>query len=508
MAVISIEKLFGGWAYANTADVPVEGADDQMSRSDGPINLWRRNFIGHLASGEVFTALTNENTRVNELTINGVIDSNSKVWSILKNGRVVRFDTTGAFADIVNGTFILGTAVTNADFYDIITYRDQNGTEWINWTYNYGSPDSKGDWARIRSDGVLLSFDEDFFSTLTGSGKLTTGVPLKLWQGPDGIIYSTNGRFVASHDPGTSSGNTAAFDLGAGWEAQAGCLYGIYSAIACQTKPSNSSNIYASESRVYLWNGIDPTPDFRFDLEDYKVTTIINDNGILLAFTGGRDNKTRVKALIGNRFITVMEHPSIGDPPKHGSVDKFRGMIHWIRPSSDNVMALNSLSEGRYGLHHVMTASVLGGGGSSMLKNFTGSSLYAGNNPTGSTYEILKIDGNSFNTTPTFRSKLYTLPHDSRITKFIIYFSQFGTGAEITVRLMKDYDMASGANDLLKLNLKHSSLGQIRSYTHHKKIEDINSFYFDIQFLPLISSSTSAIIRKIEIYYEPTNKAS
>lgn len=503
---ITIEKLFGGFAPVNTATTPTEGGEDQFTRSI-VIDVLRANFIGHFAPGELFSAITDSNNRVSQVPLNGIVSSSGRVFCVLRNGVLVQFELGN---DIVDGTYVVGTTVVTDDNSDVLAFRDGNGTEWVAWTYQYGAAGATGaDIARVKIDGT--NQDDDFFSTLSGSARLTKGVPLRLWIGPDRIMYSTNGQYIASHDPATASGNAQALNLGAGWVSVAGISWDKFSAIIAYKETTNLPNFAASESKLFLWDGFSPEPNFIYDLGDYFVTGVINNDGILFIFTQGRDGKMRMKTFAGEGILTVVEYPAslIGNAPKQGGIDIYRGVPHWCQDSGNfNISAAIPLGKGRYGLHEVMVPNVTSGSpvDVGMLKNLGSNNLYAGANTAGSTYRILKIDHASYYTASNLRTRLYKLPARSTIHKIRVYLSQFGTGASFLLSLFQDYDAVSvgGAADLLNKTINNSA-GRNEGYISIPVyIPNIEAFYMNIGFNHVLASDTAAIIRRIEVEYETT----
>lgn len=517
MATITIEKLFGGFAPNNTTDNPVEGAEDQFSRSI-VINPLRANFIGHMAPGELFTAITDSGNRVAEVPLNGVVNSDNEAFCVLRNGTVVQF---GIGDDVVDGTYVVGTATVVGDSPDILTFRSSDGTEWIAWTY-VRSDVNRGDIARMKVlNGVASLQDDDWFSTLTGGTLLLPvgapggtevilGMPLRLWIGPDKLIYGTNGQYVLSHDPSTSNGNAQALNLGVGWVSVAGAQYNEFSAIIAYKRTRAITTVSYGETRLFLWDGFSGEPNHVYNLEDYYASGLKVVDGHLLIWTQGENNKTKVKLFTGNGITTIAEYSTstIGDAPKQGGIESFRGAAHWCENSGNFFIAMVlGLGNGRYGLHEVMVPNTIGASptATGMLRNFSSNNLYAGANLSG-TYRILKINHSSYYTASGLRTRLIVLPSRSTLRKIKVYLSQFGSGASIQLSLWKDYNAVSigGVTDYLNRTFTNAGLGTTYYVSFPVFLANVESFYMNINFNHASISDTAAIVRKIEVEYEST----
>lgn len=504
--IITIEKTFGGWARTPqgsssiTLEASVETSEDQYAEST-IISLFRFERYGDIAPGEMFQAMSGQTDLVNALPLNGGVASNSEAFVVLANSRLIRF---GIGDDAIDGSFVIGTDVLTDNDNDMHIFQASDGSEWVAWTWEH-NVDNTADVARIKSNGTAQ--DDDFFSTLTGSAKLTKGVPHKMWTGPDRIVYVCNGRYLASHDPAGSSGNTQAFDLGAGWIAVAGASYQNYNAIIARKGVTALAGFAASESLLMLWNGFSPTPDYVSVISDFEATGIKVHEGRLYIFSQGKNNITRIKTLLGNEVVTIFESGGIGNSPKHTAIDGYKGLVVWLQDSANfNMSALLPLGNGRYGHHEIMyphlsTATISAVG---MCKQLSGNFLYVGNTVAG-VNNIVKINHNSYYPNAAFKTRLIKLPYRSNIKEVRVYFSQFGTGASITCSLFEGYNAMSvgGANDLLNRQLTRSGLGAIQEFIIPIFIPNISSFYMNFRFDHSSQTDTAVIIQRVEVVYEP-----
>lgn len=515
LRTITIENVVGGYAHSNTDNPlrPVEGLDDQYSMSTA-IDVFQSNKLGDIAPGNLFTILSPGSTTYTDLPMNVVTGSTNKAWLVGSASNLYKLDLAAFTNDdrYSPGTDVVG----GTDNVDVVIFRDQNGTEWIAWSYDAANA-GEADLARIRNDGLLTTRVTSWASSLTGSGKLTKGVPHHTWNGPDGLVYCTNGRYLFQHDPVTTTGSHQALDLGSDWVTQAGVAYDNFSAIIGYKKTTVSgANLARSECRLWLWDGFSPDPNFVYPINDNYVSAIKNINGILHIWTEGLENRTRVWIFTGGRVQEVASafNTSIDSAPRHGAVETFRGSPYWLQntgdsPNEGNITAMFEAAQGRYGIHEIMhpytdATNIITG----FLKNITAGSLslFAGVSLNG-TNSLVQQSASQYYTPAQFASRLISLPYHSTIKKIILYFSQFGAGASLTTSLFRDYDAVSvgGAADQLNYNITNAKLGAARSYVIYKELPDISSFYLFLTFDHASSSNTAAIVRKIEIYYETTD---
>ena len=515
--IITIENVVGGFAPSNTDTPlrPVDGLEDQYSMAD-VIDVFQANKLGDLAPGNVFDIVDVGSTSFIDLPMNAITDSLNKAWLVGSNSNLYKLDLS---AETNDDRFTTGTDVVGGtDFVDLLTFRDQNGTEWIAWTYDAANA-NQADIARIQNNGLLSTRNTSFGSGLTGSGKLTKGIPHRMWNGPDGLIYCTNGRYIFQHDPITTTGNHQALDLGADWVSQAGVSYGNFSAIiGYKATTVSGANLARSQCRLWLWDGFSPDPNFIYPINDNYVSAIINKDEVLYIFSEGLENKTRVWIFNGSQLKEVASayDSAIDSGPKQGSVEIFRGFPHWLQnPGDGNVSAVFPVGNGRYGIHELMHAysDATSMSATGFLKNLRSNSLvlHGGVNLNG-VNSLVKQNTTKYHTSSTFTTRLISLPYRSTIKRINIYFSQFGTGASLQVAMFEDYDAVSlgGAADILKnaasdiKTLTNTALGSVRQHSIHTYLNDINSFYLHFAWNHAAVTNTAAIIRKIEILYEPT----
>jgi hypothetical protein len=503
--IIKAPVLGWGRDFSQSNSAGIEAKEGQYSQSNS-ISLFRSGRETHIAPGETFTVLTDGSTKVNGLPLNGVVASNREAFVYIDTARVVQFGLTDFVVDAHQQVTLAAghsghNTLTGTDC-DVFTYKNATN-EYILYSYN---DNTDGDVGRMLKDAS--SPDDDWLSTLatqTNGTALTTGVPHKIGLGPDNCIYITNGQYLAYHAPNSTAIDYKKLDLGYGWIATDIDIDGNYLIVSAYKATLNTTSYSAGESKIFYWDTIKPSYNFTVDLQDNYVSALQVNNGTISAFTYGRNNTAKVKIRKGSLFETVFESAQIGVSPRSGSTDVFQNMIHYA--SVGNIYTVDGEA------FHFRASATIDSVGSAtdvgMVKNLTANSLLLGCKVS-SSYYLAKINYSGYQPTSDFRTRLYELPYKSTIDKIIVYFSQFGTGASVTLSLFKDYNDVSigGAADLLNKTLTNATYGSVLSIqVDMSRITDVSSFYMNVRFGHASSSNTAAIIRKIEIYTSPTTKA-
>lgn len=498
---ITIENLTGGWAYdlSGSNSAAVKGADDQYSKSS-QIALFRPGQEGNIAPGLVFSTVTDAQSKVNGLALAGDVDSSGNAFCLLQGSGtcgIVWFDVT---SPSIGSNFhgIAGTTTVSAANGDILNYYQQTGTttiateEYVYYSYENGTVGDVG--RRVKSS---TAFSDNYLTSLAvqsnGAG-LYRGVPHPLIFGKNEVLYVGNGRYLASHDPTTTTVNYQAFDLKPGFIVVDTDLYQNYIAILAYRGSTNTNGTTKGECKLFLWDGFSPSWNFEYPLRDFKASALLNDGDNLYAFTSGRNNTTKKWKFNGSGFDDpLVESAQIGSAPGKGGVDLYYNNIVWGEDAGGRILSYNQ------GLHSVGALTSVG-----MVKTFYQNTLFVGDNNSG-TYTIQYSTPSTGYALQSFlRSVLYELPTNSTLTCIKVYFSQFGTGASVTFSLFKDYNTTSvgGPNDLLNTTLDFTTYGAITYYPIQKTIDNINSFYLFLLFNHASTSNTAAIVRRIEIEYE------
>ena len=541
MAKILIEKLMGGFAsdyqYNNT--FAVEARSDQYTNSNG-VSLLRNGRMGEMAPAELFTTnygdgSTNINSYPRSMTPD--VTTSGKTYTITGGlsgtaPRLVEFESAvNANSPIsLASTASHGghnfTTMPSTSFWgeDTAIYSYQQAGTPVRALFYSWQDNTDGDIGRLTINSTLGSIgtaDDDYISTTATGGStsgVVTGVPHKFAEGADLILYMTNGQYICSID-GTGSGvptvNYQALNIGAGWTAVSIRSYKNYIAVACVKSSTNGVFNYESINKVLLWDGYSPDPNFVYEIQDSRIGAIFVAEGNLYAWTAGKNNTTKLWIFDGSSFKKVTEALTsvIGNPPSHEKIDYYRGGLVWASGSLSNtpdkqVIYYGQLNSRSKGIHIIaQNSNGTNTSGISVLKNLQQSSLtVAGLYDT--TYAFQGSASDSYLISSKLRTRLFVLPHRSMIKKFTVYFSQFGTGASVTLSLFKGKvsDTTGGADDLLNKTLTASSLGTgITSFSWDTFIDDIDTFFMTVTFDHASVTNTAAIISKIEIEVEPTN---
>jgi hypothetical protein len=502
---ITIKNLYGGWAtdFSQSNSAAVEGLVGEYTQSS-TISLFRQGFEGHIAPGPVFDAITDGSTRVTGKPLNGAMFSNSEVFVLLDNARIVEFGTTDDVIDANHDISAHGghNTPTTANG-DIVAFYQQTGTPPTFTTEEYifysWEDNTDGDVGRLTKTGT--SYSDSYLSglgTQNNGTALVKGAPHPLLIGKNDFLYVGNGRYLASHDPTTTTVDYKAFDLKPGWVISALGTYQNYIAILAYRANTAGSNVNRSEAKVYLWNGTDPSWNFEYDLKDYYASALLNDGDDIYVITSGRNATTKLKRFTGSGFETLYESFQIGDAPGIGGMEFFYNHLIWGEQNG-RLLAYGSPDPKKYssGFHYFAGATNVG-----MVKNFKSNSLYIGDK-NGSTYTIRKINYAKYATSSSLRTCLLDFPANSTITSVQKWFSQFGSGASLTTSFFKDYTTVSigGVTDEINEQITNSTLGAITYHPTLKNIDTVQSGYLVFTHDHASASNTAAIIRKVKINY-------
>lgn len=560
--VIVIENLELGWISDYVGQtIPLDGAEGQYRNSFGMTTV-RPGKKGHIAPSEIFNNLifTDIGPVINSLPRAICLDTGLvtyKSFSLLGGGasnlkpRIVVSDNTNSTSSNhdITATNTFNTTVPSTGFWgeDIIFYRayaDSVGT-FKDFAFYSWNDSVSGDIGRY--DIGANSYIDDFMSGTTGgnpapsgAAKLTGGVPHRMCEAPDKIVYITNGQFIASYDSTTdqaaASGtfNPKALDLGSGWMAVDVQPYQndvVIAAIKIGGTYQNPSA--ASQSRVILWNGSDLDFTQVYEMNDWWIGSLFPLGGSLFAFTQGVNGTTKAKWLpLGSaEFEIIWEAPItiVGGAPKPNQVEYFNGMIQWAGDNSTNmVFGLIQTNKG-WTLH---TPYYLSSGTGTVtqagfLKNINSNQLYVGVNG----FKIIGLfgDGNSNGsivasqsiTKVQLRDRIRELPYKATIKKIKVIFSSFGSDSSLFISLIPNYSpysedgsgnpvgdklawtisTANHANITTTLTASTSELGGRATIA-----TDISIFWLNIRDTNSSVTATPPIIKRLEISIEPPEK--
>lgn len=521
---IVIKSPFGGLIpnVAGTgATIPNAGMEMTTPMSKGEqytygkaISLFRPEMLGHIAPGHIFSSVTDSGGFVNQLALNGDVDSNSQAWMVLANMRLVEMNpatpaTSAKFDPTMSGAHSGHTLVASNN-PDVLVLKDLASVplEYALWTVE---DNTDADIAIIKTDGT--GENDAFFSGLSGSGVLTKGVPLKLCIGPDGDIYCTNGSYGAQIDItgaiASATGNPKKLNFGPGWVTTGVCTWKGYVVFIGSKQIGSFEGLVRGATRVWMYNTTDSNYTTSYDIPDNFANGIFSDGVNLWALTNGRNNSSKVWNFNGNDFIKKAEttRVSVSSTPVQGNMEIYQDSlcIATVEGSSQGIF-MRLFNEG---LHNdtVFSDGTFEASAVGMLKNLSQGQLFCGvsfGSP--STYKIYyQASFSQYYTPADFRTRLIEIGVNATIQEFRIYFSQFGTGASLLLSLMRGYDtigIGSG-NDILKKTISFAAQGALKGYRWRQNIPNVSSFYMNLRFNHASVTNTAAIVERIEIDWIP-----
>lgn len=526
--IITIERPFGGWVPQNNQfgaapTVPIQGALDatgavktnQYSLSSF-IDLFRANFIGHIAPAAVLnTLLPDAGNKVNQIPVAATtLELN---YAVLANNRVVQFNLSGVgqinFWDIILAQLTASAKHTghavqtaNAQNKDILSIIDTKVTPNLGYRFYTWEDDTDADIGIITQaiSGGAFTQTIDWFSSLAGA-TLQKGVPLKLCKGTDGNIYCLNGQYLAQANiVGTSLAsatcNAQKLNFGNGYVANSHVAYSNFHVTIGNFVTDSYADSQYPRVRVWFWNYGDANPSYVFDLNDFNADAVsVDESGTLRAITHGRDSLTRIWLYNGSAFQEEFAYPSAQiSNPQHNQIDYVNGILHFIGAANLSINQWTGKgfhNTGSYGAYSAM----------GFLKNLD--NVYIGLDAGAGVYRIATFNDNgspptvTYAQNATFKDQLRVLGYHGRVVAIKLYFSQFGTGASFKVSIFKGQDTVT---DLVNRTITFSSGNNYDSVVIPMNVV-LDSFW--VQFLFNHSSITAiaAILRKAEIVVEPTD---
>lgn len=498
--LISLQSPFGGWVtpLSSVSATPhyqasIEGVEaptfakqnsNQYAESSG-VTLFQFEKFGQIAPGNGYSVTTDSSTFINDLPLNGVVEStNQFAVIVLGNGRLVQLATGGAstVAKYDPTASTTRTGIAGSRNNDMVIFRDLANTsiEYVVWTYDYSDGGGNhSDIAIIKSSNISSSSNDAWYSGLSPSGAqaLVYGVPHKITVGPDGNLYVTNGAYVqqiviTGAIGSATIGNT--MPAGTGWTAQGICNYKNYTATIISNKVSNFSYGLV---RVLLWDGLTSTigsvtstaPEYIYDIPDNFGNGVHFDGQILRAFTNGRNTSSKIFELTSKGFEKVFETPFINSSinPNQGGIDNFQdGIIiaamkgdnlgHLFRQYSGGFHDEGYFSDGDNTSGHI--ASDVG-----LIKNFFSNNFFVGIK-TGTSYKIYYRNPNTYQTSTALSNTIdmrtimydagilgrreYPMGYKMSLSRIKLFFGQWGTGASLYISLFRGYDTCLPGNNV------------------------------------------------------------
>ena len=580
---VGIQSPFAGWVSDpagvlnvsnGTHQAAIEGEQaplgepqkNQITENLGT-TLFRPERFGHIAPGQVWTAITDAGGLLTDLPLNGAVSVASSagfgyLFVVLKNGRLVRIANAGTSTansfdpDYTSGSHTGHTQVSSLNT-DMLLFKDNasgGAQEWVIWSWE-DSADADCDIIKSGGTGQVKSW----FSTLNGGTALLKSVPHKVIKSSDGNILISNGNFVEQVLIANGALLSAAtkglqLNLGSDYIVTDLVPYNNYTKITAVKAAANSANVSRGEVWTYLWDGTSSTvngvttvsPQLKFPLADSFCNSVFNADGRLLAFSNGIDETSKIFEFTGKNWKQVFETGllPISSTPNHGSLEWFQSsvMIGAIRNEGGNPYAhLFRFYGGGFNDEGRITDGTNPATQVGLIKNFYTNQLFAGVK-FGSTYSIYYYTNSDakYQTGVSLRTvlfnqgilgrRVYPLGFKGTVNRLHFWFSQWGIGASIYLSLFKDYTACDpgNTNDLLNLLIDTDTTtadGFINTTNyfghtgyHHKvldagsneidlteyAVQDLSSFYMVITFTHASTSNVAAIIRKGSIEWSPS----
>ncbi len=539
---------------------PMEGAPGQYRYSFGTTTN-RPGYEGHVAPAEIFGQIVTNvgGTQINSLPravaphITFPASYNGSV-SILGGlagtaPRLVIYDDTPeeqAYHPITASSGNNFTTLPATGYWgeDCIFYNSCLGTlgTYVDAVFYSWNDSGQGNLGVMQYTGGL-SYGDTYVQSnsilVGGTWNLSTGVPHRMCVGPDKILYITNGNYIASFDGTTEqSGANGTFNgqalfLGAGWIATDIVVYQDYIAVSiCQMGSVYENPAYSKNARVILWDGASLDFNQVYTIDDWMCSSLKVINGLLYAFTQGRNETTKIKYLPPwpPNFQTIFELPTsyIGNAPLPNQVEYFNDAIMWAS-SVFQVIAVKQTANG----YETFTPYYISDGTYSgiavgFLNGLYNNNLFAGFQ-SGNGYEIIGVagDGNQSSIVKSlttggyveFRSRLIDIGYRGTIVKLRAYFSNFSSTSSMYVSLIPNrtaYSLDGSNNptgDMLKWTIdtaNHPLITTNFTATTAEKggisIADISQFWLNFRFTNTSTSAPPPILRKLEIFVQETIK--
>ena len=333
------------------------------------------------------------------------------------------------------------------------------------------------------------TFDNDWGSSIpAGAGALQSAPHPKIeWNT---YMFIGNGRYVARLDGQTGANGTidlTKLDLGKSWEVTSIFPTKNYIGICAWRKTSGGSS-YFTDCRIFFWDGTSTTYSYSIPIEDNKITSSINDNGIVYILTTGRGFGNSLRALTneGSQLVKSLEL-------------EINGTRRFFYASYPNIMGLfqNRLllgvSDSSYGssifaygstspefqkvlLQHMHSSDCYGNINTKVgfIKQLFLGSIYASFYD-GTDYYWQRYAGSN-STNAKLKLPYFDLGQGIRINYIKFYFKALASGDDITPTLELDYGTSFGLKDRNGGDdIKYSADGAITSKRFEVK-KDCHSF--------------------------------
>lgn len=474
-------------------------------------------YEGDIAAGPQFTNVTDNSGVsggvINGLALNAVTAPDGNCYVLLDSNRYVmlnlstkiissgNYNSVGSAVGIHAGHSGFTTVNGDIAIYPVTFNGFTNYRTYATW-----DDGTDADIAQLSGNTVVAA--NYYTGTLSGSA-LVAGVPHPILTAMniDKNVYFGNGSNLGMFNPITPAHTDQALILPAGWIINGLATYGDYIAIIAYRMNNFSSNqnpLANSQTKLYLWDGYSPVPNFQYDIQDNFVSNIFNDGKDLYVITYGRNATVKLKQFNGQSFDILWESAIIGGfpggttspNPCFGGMDLWLNHIVWSSNSRELINGYGSPSAQYPKGFHNLTAQ---GGTNGMCKNLYGNTLFIGNKDINSHYTIKYSDLTTSTVGATFMSSLYPLPTNSAITYVKLYASYWpSANSFVNVAIVKDYNGISFGEATDLLNWQPSGSANQSYFSKSITIDNVNSFYLSIYFGGEVANQMP-IIRKIEV---------
>jgi len=520
MPKIIIQNLFKGVAknYASGPTNAIEGKEGEYSRTSG-IDFFREGFVGHMTTAQIFgTAVTDSGSALNSLPRAVAVNADASSFTTPIRAFFILGGLSGtgpriAFmrldTDLVTGSDDIAahsghnftTLPTGTGFWgeDIILY-DINGTKFLLISYN---DNVDGDVARIDISGSSpASIDSDFMSTSpAGAASLSNNLPHRMVEGPDKILYITNGQYLNAFDGfiGTNGTlRTQVYDAGAGWTIVDLRVDKNFLVVYMTRDGSDARPTFSGVSRVAYWQPGEIGQGIVYEQDDFFVRSGFEAFGSALVFSSGKNQTIKLSTPQG----TVLAEAPVGQygtPPQPSSIETYQGNLLWIPGDSISAFVCQ-YGGGGFHVPYLVNDGSNNATAIGVLRNIQDNKLYVGG-LFSSTYRLVFLNnsGDYSTTAQDLRTRLYPLSRNAVIRGFDFFFSQMASSSSVTFSLFQNYAAMSvgGSDDLLNLALTQAAQGTLTEHQLNRTIPNTSSFYMNIRLTGQIS------VRAIVVDWKP-----
>lgn len=148
-----------------------------------------------------------------------------------------------------------------------------------------------------------------------------------------GLIHFIQTKYGSAQGDTNNNSTYNALDLPSDYMPTCACSYGNDIVIGA-IKTSNAT-LTQGKAKLFFWNTLDSSWYNAVDLPDSIVTAVINNNGVLYAFSGAVSNGSdvsngyRLSAYLGGQTLKQIHYSNTGHSPLPGAVEAVGNRIYW-----------------------------------------------------------------------------------------------------------------------------------------------------------------------------------